>query len=212
MHGESMVTDHAEDITEQELLNRLPELQYLHGNLYEETVEAFLQYCPEYFWEVPASSSGNYHPWDHCRRHGLWLHTKRAFTAYMRMERSYREQGLISSEEGEYGRAAILLHDLFKQGLPPRDRRHTQSDHDVVAARFLERKTELPEDVISCVRTHNGPNGWGAGPAPDTDLEQLHHQADMTASGEGAFFAVLTPHETLRNQFDHLDTVNGFDA
>ncbi|WP_275576258.1 HD domain-containing protein [Halogeometricum borinquense] len=133
------------------------------------------------------------------------MHTKRAVTAYNRLARSYREQGLITEFEEDCGRAAILLHDVLKYGelsdevqdeiitcleetnsLPTG--RHTERYHDDIAANVLSRETELPKEVIGCVATHNGP--WCGDEKPQNDLQQLHHMADMIASSRNAEFMI----------------------
>jgi len=158
---------------------------------------------------VPASSSGNHHPIDTTGIHGLWLHVRRTFVIYQRLQRSFLEQNLIDRWEANCGRAAILLHDIFKYGrlsewqeqriisclkqnrcLPDRDFAHTVSDHDVLAAEYLEKHTDLPDAVIECIDSHNGP--WFEGSSPDSPLEQLHHEADMIASEPGVFVQLDT--------------------
>lgn len=203
------------------MLRWLPEINEIEGSLRRQTIDVFVEHCPAYFWEVPASSSGKYHPPDHRGRHGLVLHTKRAFVAYERLASSYIEQALVDHGEVNCGRAAILLHDLFKYGKVPAEQEmqivtclqstgelpdgvHTESSHDVIAAQYFRENTDLPEPVLRCVETHNGP--WGEGDAPATDLEQLHHMADMIASSEDSRFAVMDPCEELREAFPDLQT------
>jgi hypothetical protein len=179
-----------------ELLRRFPEINKINDLTLRDTVaDAFLEHCPDYFWEVPASTSGKYHPKDQSGQHGLWLHTKRAFTCFERISRSAVESGEISEQEADYGRASILLHDLFKQGHEPRDEEHTSSDHDVIASTFLGKKTDLPDPVIECIESHNGP--WGQGKDPESKIEKLHHYADMIASDRNAHFDLIgkVPHE-----------------
>ena len=188
----------------QELERRLPEIQEIQRtDLREEVVRLFREEVPEYFWDVPASSTGKYHPSDHNQDHGLWIHTKRAFTAFQRLSRSYDNQGRINRYEKECGKAAILLHDMFKYGMPPERQNHTVSEHDVIAARFLEKNSSVPEEVIGCVETHNGPDGWGKGKAPETDLEQIHHLADMIASDSNGYFKIAEPAEELKKHLSH---------
>jgi len=188
----------------QELERRLPEIQEIHSKeIRDEVTRLFREEVPEYFWDVPASSTGKYHPSDHNQDHGLWIHTKRAFTAFERLARSYENQGRITPFEKECGKAAILLHDMFKYGMPPERQNHTVSEHDVIAARFLEKNSAVPEEVIGCVETHNGPDGWGKGRAPETDLEQIHHLADMIASDKNGYFTILKPADELREHLAH---------
>lgn len=188
----------------EELVRRFPEVNDIRDPDIQQEVEKVLCHdLPEYFWKVPASSTGKYHPKDHNQEHGLWIHTKRAFTAFERLARSYDNQGKISRYEQDCGRAAILLHDMFKYGKPPERQEHTISDHDVLAARFLERNTDLPEEVIGCVASHNGPSGWGEGKAPETELEQIHHLADMIASDSNGYFKIKQPAEELQDRLQH---------
>ena len=187
-----------------ELKRRLPEIQEINRrDIREEVQRIFMEEVPDYFWEVPASSTGKYHPEDHNQDHGLWIHTKRAFTSFQRLSRSYENQGRITPYEKDCGKAAILLHDMFKYGRPPERQEHTVSDHDVLAARFLEKNSVLPEEVVECLESHNGPADWGEGKAPETDLEQIHHLADMIASDRNGYFKVLEPTNELKKHLTH---------
>jgi 23S rRNA maturation-related 3'-5' exoribonuclease YhaM len=180
-----------------ELLKRLPEIKRIQPKkLQHETQRIFLEDCPSYFWSKPASSTGKYHPKDQAGEHGLWLHTQRAFTAYERLADSYENAGRINKHERECGKAAILLHDIFKYGRPPEDSAHTVSDHDRIAYRYLKTNSELPNDVLGCIDSHNGP--WGEGKEPETELEQLHHTADMIASDRNGYFKILEPHPRIK--------------
>ena len=208
-------------LTEEEVYRRLPEVGEIEDDgLREETVAAFVDYCPDYFWEVPASSSGKYHHVYHREYRGLWLHTKRAFTAYQRDAPSLVQQGEIDDFEADCGRAAILLHDMFKFGLEENGDdpvvinegfkegydeidAHTTSDHDVLAAEVLRENTGLPHDVIGCVESHNGP--WCDGKQPESPLEQLHHMADMSASDVNQNQAVMDPADELLEQFPNVE-------
>jgi hypothetical protein len=186
-----------------EVLRRLPEINRIDGSLKRQTIQVFAEHCPDYFWTVPASA--NHHPSEHREERGLWLHSKRAFVAYERLAESMLEQGKIDEYELNCGRAAILLHDLFKYGRPPREE-YVVDDHDVIAAEYLQEHTDLDRRVTSCVRTHNG--SWYAGAPPANPLEQVHHLADMIASDPNARFAVIKPCEELREQFPGLEVVD----
>ena len=107
------------------------------------------------------------------------------------------QQGAFTEEQVDYGRASILLHDLFKQGYEPRDEQHTQNNHDKLAARYLKQNYDLPEEIIGCVDSHNGP--WYEGKEPETLLEKVHHQADLISSRKDARFDVLEPCKELQD-------------
>lgn len=208
------VIDRLPELDRGELCRRLPEIDQIDGSLKRQVRTVFLDHCPEYFWWVPASSSGNHHPKDTRGIHGLWLHVRRTFVIYERVQRSFLEQDLIDRWEANCGRAAILLHDLFKYGqlskwqeqriisclrenrcLPDRDFAHTVTDHDVLAAEYLDDHTDLPDRVIDCIDSHNGP--WYEGSTPTSSLEQLHHLADMIASEPGVYVDLETVPEEL---------------
>jgi len=184
------------ELDREDLLRRLPEIRKIEDEkLREKTIDVFLNHCPSYFWTVPASSSGKYHPQDTTGRHGLWLHSVRAFHAFQDLSRTEEEMGLIDEDELDYGRAAILLHDIFKQGLPPRDEHHTQKDHDRTASEYLGRKTDLPDEVLGLVDSHNG--AWNEGKEPETELELLHHRADYIVSRKKCYYEIPDPCEEL---------------
>lgn len=191
------MTDDLPDLDREELLRRLPELQKIEDEkLREQVINIFLEHCPSYFWQCPASSSGKHHPPDTRGRHGLWLHSVRAFHAFEDLARTDVEMGLINKKELDYGRAGILLHDLFKQGHEPRDEHHTQEDHDRIAARYLGRKTDLPDEVLGLIDSHNG--AWYEGKTPETELERLHHRADYIVSRKRCHYEIPDPCEELQ--------------
>ena len=189
-----------------EVLRKLPEINEIENkNIRENVVDAFVNLCPDYFWSVPASSSGNYHPKDHRDARGLWLHTKRAFTEYERFAPSFYHQERINKNDLDYGRSAILLHDMFKYGWPKQN--HTTKNHDTLAAEILEENTDLDQKIIDCVDSHNGP--WYKGSDPDTDLELLHHMADMAASDvNNPDIAVLDPSRELKKSFPSVNKMS----
>lgn len=191
-------------IDSHEVVRKLPEINEISSDsIREDTINAFVELCPDYFWEVPASSTGKYHPKDHRVEKGLWLHTKRAFTQYQRLAPSFYNQNKITKTEMDHGKSAILLHDMFKYGWPKQN--HTTKDHDVVAAKALD--GYVHSKVIGCVASHNGP--WYEGPSPRNELEQVHHLADMAASDvSNPNIAVLNPSRELKKEFPNVNIKN----
>ncbi|SDX28220.1 HD domain-containing protein [Haloarcula vallismortis] len=173
-------------------------------------MKIFLEHCPDYFWTAAASSTGKYHPKTHSKRHGLLLHTKRAFTVYEDLSDSWLNQGVVQQWEVNCGRAAILLHDLLKYGEPDdsgswQRPEHTVSNHDRLASNLLREQSDVPDEVVACVDSHNGP--WGRGKSPENALEMLHHVADMVASRRRIDgIAVYKPCSELLEVLDDLET------
>lgn len=190
-------------LRDEEVTRRLPEVTLIDDEeLRESTIDALGRGIPDYFWEVPATSSGRYHNPFTRQRRGLWAHVKMVFTVYERMVRSYVEQGLLTEIEADMGRAAVLCHDMLKYGRGYSDGDSTVKNHDKLAAHWLQHNSELPRPVVEAVEAHNGP--WYAGKEPDGPLEQLVHQADMAASTKNITVGVYEPSEEIAETYPNL--------
>lgn len=188
--------------TNEEVAERMPEVTDIEDEELREQVIDAVQELPAYFWTAPASSK--YHPPEHRARHGLWLHTKRVCTAFERLAPSMVQQGFMSKQDVDHGRAACILHDMFKYGMPPTSVESTVDDHDIIAASWLRDNTDIPAAVCGAVEAHNG--SWYQGRPPQSHLEQMVHVADMNASDANVRIAVKEPHEILREAFPRVST------
>lgn len=188
------------EMSRDEAIRRLPEIEDIKDETLREQVIGVVREFPDYFWTAPASS--RHHPPEHRQRHGLWLHTKRVCTAFERLSESMVKQNHLSWQEIDYGRAACILHDMFKYGMPPTSVDGTVNDHDKLAATWLADHTSLPDEVIGAVEAHNGP--WYQGKVPTSHLEQVVHMADLHASDENVRIGVKDPHDILEAQFPRV--------
>lgn len=192
--------------SEKELLRRLPEIDAIYDeDIRQATVRYFLRYCPDYFWENPASASGNYHPPDERGKYGTWLHSKRVFVAYDNLSESLLELGNISKEQREAGRAAALIHDTFNYGWPSYGRDMTTSEHDVIAAAVAEQVDGMPQETVELVCSHMGP--WGQGKLPSTENEMCFHYADKSAASKGHTPAVYYPAEEITDEWPEVEQI-----
>lgn len=193
-----------------EVKRRLPEVELIEDDeLRAETLTALGRGIPEYFWEVPATSSGRYHNPFSRRRHGLWIHTKMVFAAYERFVDSFVQLGLITETEADCGRAACLLHDMLKYGHSYEEGDSTVKNHDLLGAHWLSSETELPMPVVRACKTHNG--DWYEGPSPDyqdAPLEILVHMADMAASTKNGTWGVYEPADEIAEKYPNLPTAH----
>ena len=155
------------------------------------------QCVPDYFYVVPASSTGKYHPLYALGPGGLVRHTMAAV---------YLAETLLALEQNKSLSwvwhdeiiAALITHDTFKQGLNKRGgyaNGHTKFEHPLMAANALllfakEVHPEM-EDVVkliaSLVDTHMGE--WNRSersrtilPKPQSEAEQFVHMCDYLAS------------------------------
>jgi len=183
----------------EEALRRVPTLRLIEDADLRAEAARVTARAPSYFWEAPASTSGYHHPL--CRgERGLWVHTLMLSTVVERLADSRVELGDLDREEVDHAHAAAVLHDQRKNGDPSDPSTSSVSDHDLRMAEVLREEADVPESVVSAVETHMGP--WYDGPAPESGVERLVHDADMVAST-----ASITPavHGPLPEELTELD-------
>lgn len=154
-----------------------------------EAVQCALEHAPSYFWEMPASSTGKYHPAYTLGAGGLVRHTKAAVRiadALLRLEMyaplAARKDEII---------AALILHDSVKKGAS--GGQYTTIEHPLAAAdhfqriaQGLEYKGDI-EFICGLIRAHMGQwnkdfDGNDVLPKPITPHQQFVHLCDYLAS------------------------------
>ena len=167
------------------------ELSRFENDLVRESAEIVLEALPDYFYTVPASSSGKYHPVFSLGEGGLARHVKVAMRI---LEEMFRDEafGVYDSYKKDLIRMALLLHDGFKQGMESDG--HTRVDHPVIMAEYLKDNADMfpisredIEFVASLIICHMGPwnkdkEGNVIMPVPETQEELLVHLCDYIAS------------------------------
>lgn len=152
--------------------------------------EQGVKLIPEYFYHVPASSSGKYHPAYASGDGGLYRHVivavsiaKELFTIH---DFNEYEQDIILT--------ALILHDGWKQGLDGSGGK-TLFDHPLVASEVLKEKVVVSSEIdasnldLICgnIKSHMGQ--WNTSkydtavlPTPQTDMQKFVHLCDYLAS------------------------------
>ena len=133
---------------------------------------------PDYFWKIPASSTGKYHPRYAVEEGGLVKHTKAVFQIAL----SQLQNGVwaFSSDEKDKILSAILLHDTRKSGVPKQD--HTVEDHPELVADTIRKDCKegsIRDDIASLIETHMGQ--WGE-KKPGNEMQFFVHLCDYIAS------------------------------
>ena len=168
------------------------ELSYIKNDRIRKSAEELIKIIPDYFFEVPASSSGKYHPSFSQNKGGLLRHTKVAtIIGYEVLNLEYTNS-LYTNDEKDILLLGIMLHDTQKLGNPPE--RHTRFDHPLLAAQFIEEnkdKTELKKEEIELLKrvvsSHMGQ--WNKSnysnielPKPSDKYEFFVHMCDYLSS------------------------------
>lgn len=167
------------------LFNR--ELSYINDEKLRKFAEYLLENADDYFFTVPASSSGKYHPAFAKGEGGLVRHTRAVAYFANDFARSELEFKTITPREADLLIIAAIAHDIKKQG--DGSTGHTMlREHPALGAEYIEEMSQhftdtLTEDDITflynAVLAHMGP--WGD-VKPETFAERALFYADYAAS------------------------------
>lgn len=164
------------------------EYTYIKDNEIREDLKRLVSELPDYFFEIPAASTGKYHPAFTATVHGLVKHTKVAVRiAYDLLGNpgvnsfSDREKDLIIM--------SLVLHDGLKSGKVKE--KYTRVDHPLLVCDFIKEKSKLPSEdielVTSMISSHMGIwntdyKGNEVLPKPKDKYQRFVHMCDYIAS------------------------------
>ena len=167
------------------------EYNYIKDSKKREDIKYLVSNLPDYFFEIPASSSGKYHP-DFARsEHGLVKHTKVA----VRMAKELFDNPVLNNftdNEKDIMIMALILHDCLKSGKTKET--HTRFDHPLLACEYIRENkdkislTEEELDLITrVISSHMGIwnkdiNGNEVLPIPKDKYQRFVHMCDYLAS------------------------------
>lgn len=168
-------------------------LDRFENNDLKELAKEMIETIPPYFYEVPASSSGKYHPSYCLGQGGLYRHT----LALCNILEHLFVINNFTSRERDMMRIAGIMHDSRKSGSQESYENDpmTKFEHPILAANIIRTfKQESMkyynyeiEIIAGCVETHMGQ--WNESkysnailPKPNTAYEKLVHTADYLAS------------------------------
>lgn len=167
------------------------ELEYIKNNDIKESTLFMINLLPDYFFEIPASSTGKYHPKFASSEHGLVKHTKVAVRiAYELLNNPIINK--FTDREKDLIIMAIILHDGLKSGLVKE--KYTKVDHPLLIAKFIKdnkQNLKLSDDevleICNMISSHMGPwntdyNGNEVLPIPKTAKERFVHMCDYLSS------------------------------
>ena len=168
------------------------ELNYIKKEQYRKNGQVLINLLPDYFFEVPASSTGKYHPKFALGEGGLVRHTKVAVRIAYEMLQDESIGYMFTSDQKDLVLLALLLHDGCKSGLVKAE--YTVVNHPLIVADLIRKnasKTEFKEDEIellcSMIETHMGPynkdyKGNVVLPVPQNKYQRFVHMCDPLAS------------------------------
>lgn len=167
------------------------EIDYIKDSKKKEDIKVLIEGLPDYFFEIPASSTGKYHPSFSNTEHGLVKHTKVAVRIAKELLDNPALNNFTASEK-DLILMAIMLHDGFKSGKT--HEKYTRVDHPLLAAEYVrESKSELSlsdseiELMYRMISSHMGIwnkdfDGNEVLPVPKDKYQRFVHLCDYLSS------------------------------
>ncbi len=168
------------------------ELLYIKNERIRRSSEVMIGLLPDYFFQIPASSTGKYHPEFTLGEGGLVRHVKVALLIAKDLLDNPIIGNKYTSDEKDLMLMTLMLHDGLKSGLT--HNRYTQFDHPTLIKNYIidnQDKLELNKEeikfVCKAIESHMGPwntdyNGNEVLPVPKTKYENFVHMCDYLAS------------------------------
>ena len=178
-----------EEIKKVDIFNK--ELEYIRNYKYLDNIKLILSMLPDYFFQIPASSTGKYHPSFALGEQGLIRHTKAA----VRIAHTLLENKSVNNfkdDEKDLIIISLILHDSFKSGFP--QEKYSRVDHPLLVVNFLrENKDKFTFEqneldyICDCIKSHMGEfntdyKGNVVLPLPKTKQQRFVHMCDDLSS------------------------------
>lgn len=168
------------------------ELNYIKNTRYKENAKILINLLPDYFFEVPASSTGKYHPSFALNEGGLVRHTKAVVRFGKELLSNQSVSSVFTEDEKDLMLVAMIMHDGVKSGIPKE--KYTRFDHPLLASKLIKENKEkltLTENEVfalcNMIESHMGEwntdyDGNEILPKPVNKYQKMVHMCDYLAS------------------------------
>lgn len=168
------------------------ELSQIRNPKIREFTEKAIESLPDYFFEIPASSTQKYHPKYACQVGGLVLHTKAAIRIAIELFRL--DMFKYDDEQKDLIISALILHDGAKSGIP--QQKYTLTEHPLIISNYIKSNNEINKILnqeqlqllTECIETHMGQWNYEYKtkkevlPKPSKGIHNFVHICDYLAS------------------------------
>ena len=165
------------------------EINYLNSDDNKKDLEYLINLLPEYFFLIPASSTGKYHPKFASTVSGLVKHTKVAVRIAYDL---FETVNNFTDNDKDLIIMALVLHDGLKKGME--EEQYTRFDHPLLISKLImEHSKNLHMDtydvrkMCSLIESHMGK--WNTNkyskvvlPLPQNEMQRFVHRCDYLAS------------------------------
>lgn len=169
------------------------EISYIKDSELRSDLEVLIGLLPDYFFEIPASSTGKYHPDFALGDGGLVRHTKVAVRFAYELLNNNTVGSKFTDRDKDLIIMALTLHDGLKSGVE--HSKYTKFDHPLLVSKhIMENKDKLSMSVddirkmCSMIESHMGEwtydsyNKKEVLPKPRTAEQRFVHMCDFLAS------------------------------
>ena len=169
------------------------EISYIKDSNLKKDLKLMLGLLPNYFFEIPAASTGKYHPGFAQGDGGLVRHTKVAVRIAYELLTNNTVGAKFSDRDKDLIIMALILHDGVKSGME--HSKYTKFDHPLLVSKLImENKEKLSLEIddirkiCSMIESHMGE--WTVDPytkeevlpKPRTAEQRFVHMCDYLAS------------------------------
>ncbi len=178
------------ELNKQEIFKQ--EISYVKDSDIKESLCTMIDTIPDYFFHIPASSTGKYHPRYAVGKGGLLRHSKAAVRIGYELLQDPIIGDKYTNKEKDLMLIALTIHDGIKYGFEKEE--YTRFDHPLLAAEYLDKNKKnmsFSDDEIEFMKkvisSHMGAwntdyNGNEVLPIPKTKYETFVHMCDYLAS------------------------------
>ena len=165
------------------------EINYIKDLEKRGDIKYLINLLPDYFFKIPASSTGKYHPKFAATEHGLVKHTKVAVRIAYDL---FMINDTFTECEKDLILMALIMHDGLKKGNPEEE--YTRFDHPLLVSKLImehvkDLKTPIDDvrKICSMIESHMGK--WNTNkysktelPIPKDKFARFVHMCDYLAS------------------------------
>ena len=165
------------------------EINYIKNEIYREDIKFLINLLPDYFFQIPASSTGKYHPKFASTKNGLLKHTKAAVRIAHDL---FDTVNNFTDNDKDLIIMALIMHDGLKKGEVEEE--YTRFDHPLLVSKLimenaknLKMSTDDVRKMCQLIESHMGK--WNTNkyskvvlPTPKNELEKYVHRCDFLAS------------------------------
>ena len=177
----------------EEIMNKIKyftkEISYIKNESKKRDIEYLINLLPDYFFLIPASSTGKYHPKFASTISGLVKHTKVAVRIAYDL---FETVNNFSDNDKDLIIMALIMHDGLKKGIVEEE--YTRFDHPLLVSKLImEHANELEMDIDDvrkmCMMIESHMGKWNTNkyskvelPVPTSEIQRYVHRCDYLAS------------------------------